>query len=48
LHNQYLIGYYSPHEPGGRKWPKVQVKVASDDGQQRLRAYTRSGYFAPE
>lgn len=48
LHNQYLIGYYPPHQPGGGKWRKVQVKVIPDEGRQRLRAYTRSGYFGPE
>jgi Ca-activated chloride channel family protein len=48
LHNQYLIGYYSPHKPNGKKWRKVQVRVTSADGHQRLRAYTRSGYFGPE
>lgn len=48
LHNQYLIGYYSPHKANGKKWRKIQVKVTADDGQQRLRAYTRSGYFGPE
>ena len=48
LHNQYLIGYYPPEKPHGAKWRKVQVKVTADDGRQRLRAYTRSGYFGPE
>jgi len=47
LHNQYLIGYYPPEKPHGAKWRKVQVKVTAD-GRQRLRAYTRSGYFGPE
>lgn len=48
LHHQYLIGYYSPPRLNGKKWRKVQVKVTPADGQQRLRAYTRSGYFGPE
>lgn len=48
LHNQYLIGYYSPHKPNGKKWRRVEVKVTPADGLQRLRAYTRSGYFGPE
>lgn len=48
LHSQYLIGYYSPRKPNGKKWRKIKVKVFPADGRQRLRAYTLSGYFGPE
>lgn len=48
LHEQYLIGYYPPNTPLGRKWRKLQIQVSPLGERQRLRAYTKSGYFGPE
>lgn len=48
LHDQYLIGYYPPNTPPGKKWRKIQIQVSPLRERQRLRAYTRSGYFGPE
>ena len=43
LHDQYLLGYYTPRAAGG-KWRRIQVKV----DLPHAHAYARSGYLAPD
>jgi Ca-activated chloride channel family protein len=47
LHHQYVLGYYpSPNAPSG-KYRKIRVQLMVPEGIQRLRIFSRSGYYAP-
>jgi Ca-activated chloride channel family protein len=47
LHHQYMLGYYpSPNVPSG-KYRKIKVQLLVPEGIQRLRIFSRSGYYAP-
>jgi Ca-activated chloride channel family protein len=47
LHHQYMLGYYpSGNAPSG-KYRKIKVQLLVPQGIQRLRVFSRSGYYAP-
>jgi Ca-activated chloride channel family protein len=47
LHHQYVLGYYpSGNAPSG-KYRKIKVQLLLPQGIQRLRIFSRSGYYAP-
>ena len=48
LRNQYLIGYRSSNRAPDGKWRKLKIKLSPPRGLPPLRAYSRSGYYAPE
>jgi Ca-activated chloride channel family protein len=45
LHSQYLIAFETQTKPGEKGFRKVEVKVASSNGREKLTAITRPGYF---
>jgi Ca-activated chloride channel family protein len=44
LHSQYLIAFETQTKPGEKGFRKIEFKVASSDGREKLSAITRPGY----
>jgi hypothetical protein len=47
LHHQYMLGYYPSPNVASGKYRKIKVQLLLPQGIQRLRVYSRSGYYAP-
>ena len=47
LHNQYLIAYRPTNLAHDGKWHRIRVRVTQPQNGQRLRVYTKDGYYAP-
>ncbi len=47
LRNQYLLGYAPSNRERDGKYRRVQVKIIQPRGLPPLRAYWRTGYYAP-
>jgi hypothetical protein len=47
LNNQYLVGFHPTNSARNGKWRKLGVRVNLPDGAPKLRACTKSGYYAP-
>ena len=47
LHHQYMLGYYPSPSVASGKYRKIKVQLLLPEGIQRLRVYSRSGYYAP-
>jgi VWFA-related protein len=47
LRNQYLLGYAPSNQERDGKYRRVQVKIIQPRGLPPLRAYWRTGYYAP-
>ena len=47
IRNQYVIGYRPPPNSLPGKWRRIRVRLKGLEGNEDLRAYTRSGYYAP-
>ena len=48
LHNQYVIGYYPPHEAPAGKYRHIRVELQVPAGLPELRVHARRGYYTPE
>jgi Ca-activated chloride channel family protein len=48
LRNQYVLGYRPSHAAHDGKWRKIKVKLLAPKGLPPLRAYAKTGYYAPE
>jgi Ca-activated chloride channel family protein len=47
LRNQYILGYAPQNQERDGKYRRVQVKIIQPRGLPPLRAYWRTGYYAP-
>jgi VWFA-related protein len=47
LRNQYILGYSPTNQERDGKYRRVQVKIIQPRGLPPLRAYWRTGYYAP-
>jgi Ca-activated chloride channel homolog len=47
LRNQYILGYSPSNQERDGKYRRVQVKIIQPRGLPPLRAYWRTGYYAP-
>ena len=47
LRNQYILGYAPKNQERDGKYRRVQVKIIQPRGLPPLRAYWRTGYYAP-
>ncbi len=47
LRNQYLLGYTPTNQEKDGKYRRVQVKLVQPRGLPQLRAFSRTGYYAP-
>lgn len=47
LRNQYVLGYIPENTQKDGKWRRVKVEIRKIRGMPELRAYYRSGYYAP-
>jgi Ca-activated chloride channel homolog len=47
LRNQYILGYYPTNGERDGKYRRVQVKIIQPRGLPPLRAFWRTGYYAP-
>jgi VWFA-related protein len=47
LRNQYILGYSPQNQERDGKYRRVQVKIVQPRGLPPLRAYWRTGYYAP-
>jgi Ca-activated chloride channel family protein len=47
LRNQYMLGYAPSNQERDGKYRRVQVKIIQPRGLPPLRAYWRTGYYAP-
>jgi len=47
LRNQYILGYYPRNQERDGKYRRVLVKIIQPRGLPPLRAYWRTGYYAP-
>ena len=47
LRNQYVLGYVPENTQKDGKWRRVKVEIKKIRGMPELRAYYRSGYYAP-
>lgn len=47
LRNQYLLGYTPSNQEKDGKYRRVQVKLVQPRGLPPLRAFSRTGYYAP-
>jgi Ca-activated chloride channel family protein len=47
LHNQYVIGYYTPDDGRSGQYRKIAVQLLMPSGTPRLSIHARQGYYAP-
>lgn len=47
LHNQYVLGYYTPDEAHSGQYRKIAVQLLMPPGSPRLSIHARQGYYAP-
>ncbi len=47
LRNQYLLGYTPTNQEKDGKYRRVQVRLVQPRGLPQLRAFSRTGYYAP-
>jgi len=47
LRNQYVLGYRPKNPEHDGKWHKIKVKLIPPKGLPPLRAYAKTGYYAP-
>jgi Ca-activated chloride channel family protein len=47
LHHQYMLGYYPSTSAPSGKYRKIKVQLVLPQGIQRLRIFSRGGYYAP-
>ena len=47
LRNRYVLGYVPTNDSKDGKWRRVKVEIKKIPGLPELRAYYRSGYYAP-
>jgi VWFA-related protein len=47
LRNQYILGYTPANQERDGKYRRVQVKLVQPRGLPPLRAFWRTGYYAP-
>jgi Ca-activated chloride channel homolog len=48
LHNEYMLGYYSPPDAPSGKYRKIRVQLLLPSGLPQLRIFARPSYYAPE
>jgi Ca-activated chloride channel family protein len=47
IRHQYVLGYYPAINRADGKYRRVTVKLRSPEGASHLKAYWRTGYYAP-
>ena len=47
LHNQYVLGYYTPDEAHTGQYRKIAVQLLTPPGTPHLSIHARQGYYAP-
>jgi Ca-activated chloride channel family protein len=47
LHNQYVLGYYTPDDGRSGQYRKIAVQLLVPKGTPRLSIHARAGYYAP-
>lgn len=47
LHNQYVLGYYTPDEAHSGQYRRIAVQLLVPPGTPRLSIHARQGYYAP-
>jgi Ca-activated chloride channel family protein len=47
LRNQYILGYRPSNRTHDARWRKIKIKLRAPKGLPPLKAYSRTGYYAP-
>jgi len=47
LRNQYVLGYRPSNKAHDARWRKIKIKLRAPKGLPALRAYSKTGYYAP-
>jgi Ca-activated chloride channel family protein len=47
LRNQYVLGYRPSNKAHDARWRKIKIKLRPPKGLPTLRAYSKTGYYAP-
>lgn len=47
LRNQYVLGYRPSNKARDARWRKIKIKLRPPKGLPPLRAYSKTGYYAP-
>lgn len=47
LRSQYILGYYPSNRVRNGKWRRLNIRVTKSAPQEKLRLYTKKGYYAP-
>ena len=47
LRNQYILGYRPSNKAHDARWRKLKIKLRAPKGLPPLRAYSKTGYYAP-